>query len=282
MRRASARARYRVYVPAEAITYVARNRLSEKLSGNRVRINGVKLYADGSLGASTAALREPYTDDPQNSGLLRYGDEELAGLVTKVDEAGYQVIIHAIGDRAIEQAVEALSIVTGGRNPRRHRVEHASLLPRDLRSKMKKRNIRATVQPCFTVSDIWAIQRLGKERVRDLYPFRSILAEGIVASGSSDSPIKTLSPVIGIWASVIGGSYAPDEKLTLEQALDLYTENAAVNGFDEEGAQIQEGGRADLTLFDCDVEDMHPAMLRKVGTAATIVDGNVVYSYEGG
>ena len=273
--------RYRVYIPADAMEHVAQTRMREKLRGDQTRINGVKLYADGSLGASTAALREPYSDDPSNSGLLRYGDEELAEVIGRADSAGYQVIIHAIGDRAIEQAIDALTPVVGGGNPHRHRVEHASLLPPDLRSKMKKLGIRAAIQPSFVVSDSWAVRRLGEDRVRDLYPFRSMLKERIPLSGSSDAPVETLSPVIGMWASLVRTGFSPEERLTLRQALELYTSNAATNGFDEEETVLKEGGRADLTLLDSKVDGMHPAVFRKVRTAATIIGGDIAYSFEG-
>lgn len=273
--------RYRVYVPFQAMGHLAESGLRTKLNNDRVRVNGVKIYADGSLGAATAALREPYADDRTNTGVLRHSDEELGELVDRADSAGYQVIIHAIGDRAIEQAVGALSRVSGARNKRRHRVEHASLLPRDLRSKMKKHDVRATVQPSFIVSDSWAVKKLGEERVNDLYPLRSMLEEGIVASGSSDAPVEPLSPIVGMWAAMVRGGYGEREKLSLSQSVALYTDNAATNGFDEKTTEITEGGRADFTLLDSDVDRMHPAMLRKVGTAATVVDGKVVYSFEG-
>jgi hypothetical protein len=273
--------RYRVYVPFQAVGHLAESGLGAKLNNDRVRVNGVKIYADGSLGAATAALREPYADDRRNTGVLRHSDEELGELVDRADSAGYQVIIHAIGDRAIEQAVCALARVSGGGNRRRHRVEHASLLPRDLRSKMRKHDIRATVQPSFIVSDSWATKRLGEERVSDLYPLRSMLEEGIVASGGSDAPVEPLSPIVGMWAAMVRGGYGEREKLSLPQSMGLYTNNAATNGFDEKKAQIVEEGRADFTLLDSDVEGIHPAMLRKVGTAATVVDGRVVYSFEG-
>ena len=273
--------KYRVYIPSMAIDYVENSRLRGRLSGERIRVNGVKIFADGSLGAGTAALREPYADDPSNSGMLRHTDEELADLVEKAHSAGYQVIVHAIGDRAVEQAIAALAPVSGGGNPKRHRVEHASLLPRDLRSKMRKLGLRATVQPCFITSDTWAAARLGEERVNDLYPIRSMLEEGIVASGSSDAPVETISPVVGMWAAMTRGGFAKDERLSLRQAIDLYTGNAASNGFDEGSAGIGEGRRADLTLFDSNVEGMHPALLRKVGAAAVLVDGRIAYAYEG-
>ena len=274
--------RYRAYVPPEAVEFLRLTRLGERLGGEKVRVNGVKIYCDGSLGARTAALREPYSDDPSNSGLLRYGDEELGELVKRADAAGYQVIVHAIGDRAIEQALRALSTVAGGGNPRRHRIEHASLLPADLRTGLRKLNIGVTIQPCFVVSDAWAELRLGGERVRDLYPFKSMVQEGIVVSGSSDAPVETLSAIIGIWAALDRGGSTPRERLSLAEAMDLYTGNAAFNGLDEGATGLREGSRADFTLLDSNVEGMHPAMLRKVRTAATVVAGEVVYSFEGG
>jgi len=193
----------------------------------------------------------------------------------------YQVIIHAIGDRAIEQAIDALAGVTGTKNPKRHRIEHASLLPKDLRSKMAHNDIRATVQPLFITSDTWAANRLGEERAVDLYPLKSMLDVGLVASGSSDSPVESMSPVLGMWASMVRGGIAPDETLTPAQALGLYTSNSASNGFDEIGQSLVEGGRADMTLLDSDIGGMHPALFRKVGVAATIVDGSAIHSFGG-
>jgi predicted amidohydrolase YtcJ len=269
--------RYRVYVPLEALDFI--DSLSSRL-GERARINGVKLFTDGSLGARTAALREPYSDEPRTSGILRHTDEELSEMVEKVDARGLQVIIHAIGDRAIEQAIAALSKVTGAKNPRRHRIEHAGLLPRDLRHKMVRYGIRAAVQPMFVTSDAWAVDRLGEGRVRDYYPLRSMLAEGIPTSGGSDSPVESFSPVLGMWAAMTRGGVVPEESITLPQAVTLYTLDAASNGFD--GASLSEGAPANLTILDSDVTGMHPALLRKVGVLSTVVEGVAVHSYGAG
>jgi len=270
--------RYRVYVPPEAIDYIDATGIGKKLVGPLVWINGLKIYADGSLGARTAALREPYSDDPSSTGILRYTDEQLSELVESADSRGLQAVVHAIGDRAVEQAAEALGRVAGAHNPRRHRIEHASLLPKDLRSKMARHSIRATVQPLFITSDSWAVDRLGEERVRNLYPLKSMLAEGIVASGSSDSPIESMSPILGMWAAMTRGGADSHEKLSLEQALSLYTTNARSNGLDSaEG--MSEGAPANLTLLDSDISGIHPALLRKVGVLATIVGGTPVHSY---
>lgn len=273
--------RYRVYIRVEAMGYVKERGLRSKLGNDMVRINGVKVYADGSLGARTAALRLPYTDDPSNSGILRHTDEELGGIVEGADAEGYQVIVHAIGDRAVEQAIQALSRVTGASNPRRHRIEHASLLPKDLLTKMAKHGIRAAVQPLFITSDNWAAERLGADRVNDLYPLKSMLTGGIVTSGGSDSPIEQMSPLLGVWAAMTRGGSTPRESLSLEEALGLYTSNASSNGFDEVGSGLAEGADANITLLDSDVEGMHSAMVRKVRITATFVNGKSVYSSAG-
>ena len=267
--------RHRVFVPPEALDQIAG--VNERLRGSKARVNGVKLFADGSLGARTAALREPYTDDPGNSGLLRYSDEQLARLVAEADSAGVQVGIHAIGDRAVEQAIDALSSVTGGGNPRRHRIEHASLLPKDLRAKVRKHGIHLAVQPSFIVSDTWAEKRIGAERMGDLYPLKSILSEGIIASGGSDAPVESLSAILGAWASMAGRPGQPSESLDLPGAVQLYTQNADINGFDTP-TELREGASAEFTLLDSDISGMHPALLRKVSVAATLVSGELVYS----
>jgi len=272
---------YRIYIPPEAIGFVESAGYRKRFSAGRVRINGVKVYADGSLGARTAALWEPYSDDKANLGILRHTDEELAALVEKADAKGYQVIIHAIGDRGAEQAIESLSAVAGSRNPRRHRVEHASLLPRDLRARMSRHGIRATVQPLFITSDTWAVDRIGEERARDLYPVKSMLGEGMLVSGGSDSPIESLSPILAMWASMTRAGANPEESLSFDQALSLYTMNAAQNGFDDEEGAVREGGPAELTLLDSDTEAIHPALLRKVGALATVVGGELTHSYVG-
>ena len=269
--------RYRVYVPPEAID--AADGWRKKLRGDRVRINGVKIYADGSLGARTAALREDYSDDPGNRGMLRYTDAQLADLVERVDAKGYQAIVHAIGDRAVEQAVDALSTVAGTANPRRHRIEHVSLFPKGLRSKAARHGIRVTVQPLFITSDTWAEARLG-DRVADLYPLRSVFEDGLTASGGSDSPVESMSPILAMWAAMTRGGDAPGESLDMGQALALYTSNAASNGLDAVG-EVKEGSSANLTLLDSDLTGMHPALFRKLGALATIVDGVAVHSYGG-
>ncbi len=274
--------RMRLYVPIEALPYIEEKELRTRFSYGLLRISGVKVFCDGSLGARTAALREPYADEPGNQGQLRHKDEELAEIVAKADESGYPVAIHAIGDRALEQAIDAIANVGKTDGGRRHRIEHASLAPKDLRAKMRRHGIGAAVQPQFIVSDTWARRRLGEDRVGDLYPFKSMIAEGITISGSSDAPVETFSPVIGIWAAAVRGDYGLEERLTIEEGIKLYTLNGAVNGSDEENlGRLEEGMKADIVILDSDISNTHSALLRKVGIARTFVDGLPVYSFEG-
>jgi hypothetical protein len=214
--------------------------------------------------------------------MLRHSDEELKSLVGEADSMGYQAAVHAIGDRAVEQSLDAIGAVSSSRNERGHRIEHASLAPPDLRNAMRRASIRVTVQPHFIISDIWARQRLGDDRTQNLYPLGSLLREGLAESGGSDAPVETINPILGMWAAMVRSDYTPDERLTLPEAVSLYTDRAASNGHDESVfGSVREGLRADLVLLDSNIEGMHPALLRKVGIAATLVDGRVVYSYEG-
>lgn len=273
--------RYRVYIPFEAMDYVEEKGLRAALKGDGVRINGVKLFADGSLGARTAALREPYHDDQGNQGMLRHTDEELAEMAEKADSAGYQVIVHAIGDRAVEQAADALEPLTGRRNEKMHRIEHASLLPPDLLRRLASSSICCAVQPPFITSDTWARERLGNDRAEHLYPLKSMLSAGLTVSGGSDAPVESISPIAGIWSAMARSGYGSGQELDWGKALGLYTTGSARNGLDEATlGEIEPGMWADLTLLDSDIEGMHPSMVRKVGVAASFVGGQQVYSYE--
>jgi hypothetical protein len=109
-----------------------------------------------------------------------------------------------------------------------------------------------------------------------------MVREGLVLSGGSDAPIEPISPILGMWAAMVRAGFAPEEKLDLAEALALYTTNTAMNEYGKsQRAEVREGGRADLVVLDSAIDGMHPAMLRKVGIAATLTNGRVVYSYEG-
>ena len=275
--------RYRIYLPAAGLKRLEGPEFGQPDEDDgMLKILGVKVFADGSLGARTAALREPYSDDPTNSGILRYTGGQLEEILGKAHSLGKQVLIHAIGDAAVSQAIDAIVSVTRGKNEWRHRIEHCSLCTAETMERLKEAGIGVSVQPHFAISDTWASERLGERRIKWLYPLKSLLRNGVTASGGSDAPVEPVSPILGMWAAMVGANYSAEERLDIKEALRLYTINAAFNGFNEGNlGEIREGFLADLTILDSDIRDIHPAMLRKVGVAATVVNGRVAYSYEG-
>jgi predicted amidohydrolase YtcJ len=256
----------RLYLPYDAIN---RKEVWKSLNENTsVKVNGFKIFADGSLGSRTAALSLPYTDEPENDGILRYTDTELKEMVEKIDSSGMQAIIHAIGDRAIAQAIDAISSVDS-KNRRRHRIEHASLTPKHLREEMSRKNIPASVQPHFIASDTWATKRLG-ERISDLYPLRAFIKEGVVISGGSDAPVEPINPMLGFWAAVVRPNLDHSEAISIQDCIKMYTENADYNGLDAKN-------ETDFTIFDSDIENIHPSALRNVRPLIVVVNGKICF-----
>jgi hypothetical protein len=199
-----------------------------------VKIGFVKILADGSLGARTAALEEPYSDKPETAGMMLYTQKKLNRLVLKAHKAGLQLAIHAIGDRAVDVVLKSYekALKEHPRKNHRHRIEHCSVLNPRLIKRMKRSNIIASVQPHFVVSDFWAADRVGKTRARWVYPFKTLIREGLVVVSGSDCPVEPIDPLLGIWAAVARKSFA-EEGLTVEEALKTYTSNAAYASFDE-------------------------------------------------
>lgn len=259
----------RIYLPINALN--DKEVFSSFKNDDMARINGFKIFADGSLGARTAALREPYSDDKSNSGILRYSDREMKEIVQMVDSLEMQAIIHAIGDRAIEQAVDAISSL-GKKESSKHRIEHASLTPKDLINEISDKGIRLSVQPHFVVSDTWAKERLG-ERINDLYRFRTFLHEGIITSAGSDAPVEPINPMLGIWAAVERSHLPKEERITVNEAIDMYTRFGAVNSLDQLDHSFE-----DFVIYDTDFEQAHHSIIRQAKPILLVVSGRVVFS----
>ncbi len=249
---------------------------------NWLKIGFLKLFADGSLGARTAALSEPYADDPDNTGMLLYSQEELDNTIQRAHDAGLQIGVHAIGDKAIQSTLVAYENALK-KNPRknhRHRIEHYSVLNHSLIGKSKKLGIVACVQPHFIVSDYWIKDRLGEDRSRMAYPFRTLLRQGIRIVSSSDCPIENISPILGIWAATSQQPHK-EENITPLEALKTYTAYAAYASFEEkEKGTIKTGNLADLTMLSDDPTKTSPKDIRKIRVEMTFVGGNIVYSTE--
>jgi predicted amidohydrolase YtcJ len=246
----------------------------------KTKVRCIKVFADGSLGARTAALHEPYTDAKKRKGILIYTPEKLEKLLEKVHEAGFQLAVHGIGDRAIETVLDALE-TTLRKKPKkdhRHRIEHASVLNRKLIQRMRKLGVIASVQPHFVVSDFWTTKRLGKQRARWAYPFKSLVKSGIVACGGSDCPIEPIDPLLGVWAAV-ARSLFPQERLSVDEAVRMYTCNAAFASHEESiKGTIEPGKLADFTVLSQDPHDIEPDDIEGINVEMTIVDGEIVYA----
>lgn len=242
------------------------------LGDEMLRVVGVKLFMDGSLGARTAWLREPYSDDPGNRGRRLLAAEELARRASMAARDGLDVAIHAIGDAAVAEAARGL-MAAGVRG----RVEHASLAPRDVIELLRSAGARVVAQPRFVASDWWAVDRLGEERARWLYPFRSLLAAGVPLGFSSDAPVEPVEPLEGVYAAVARpgplGELTAGERLDVETALHLYTRGSAEALGEPWLGCLEPGCAADAVLLSEDPLEAPTEYLPDIAVLASMVAG---------
>ncbi|MDI6904365.1 MAG: amidohydrolase [Candidatus Bathyarchaeia archaeon] len=274
----------RVYlgIPADLLDELVNLGLLTGFGNDMVKIGFVKIFADGSLGARTAALKEPYSDKSETSGMMLYTQKKLNKLVLKAHKAGLQLAVHAIGDRAIEAVLKAFSkaLKEFPRENHRHRIEHCSVLNPKLIKRMERLGLIASVQPHFIISDFWVADRLGKARARWVYPFKTLMHEDLIVASGSDCPVEPINPLLGVWAAVARKSF-PEESLTVEETLRAYTLNAAYASFDEDKrGTIDVGKFADLTILSDDPFKVPSDKIRDVIVDMTIMDGKVVYARE--
>ena len=271
----------RVYIliPVEFLDFFIQSGLHTGFGDDTVRIGCIKILADGSLGARTAALKEPYSDHPETKGIMLYTPEELKRLVIKAHRADFQLAIHAIGDRAVEFVLNALeeALSRVPREDHRHRIEHASVLNEKAIRHIKRLNLIASVQPHFVVSDFWAADRVGPERARWVYPFKALIKGGVTVAGGSDCPVEPINPLLGIQAAVARKT-SPEEGITVDEALRIYTINAAYASF-EGGIKgsIEAGKLADLVVLSENPLAVEPERLKDIEVEMTVVGGRVVF-----
>lgn len=272
------RIRVRVYMEEELL-----DQDIDVIADDMLKINGVKVFCDGSLGARTAALSFEYYDKPGENGILLKSTNELKKILVKAKERNLQVAIHAIGDRAIDTILRTISEIDGNVNIR---VEHASICPPWLIKKLFSFSIPITIQPNFIISDFWIIDRVGVKRASWVYPFKSFIDNSITVGIGSDAPVEPLNPFIHIKAAVTrGGNNHPlcrlteNEKLSVKEALQLYTRGSAKLGLDEYMlGMIKDGLLADFIIVDRNPLDINVDDLDKINVLMTVVGGNIVYN----
>ena len=274
----------RVYiiVPANILDQISGSGLLLGSGDNTDRNWGVKVFVDGSLAARTAALSEPYIDEPATKGQLLYSQNELNTLVAKAHKANFRLVMHAMGDQAVDMTVTAIekALMEAPRKNHRYRIEHASVLNKDLIRRIKKVGMIVSVQPKCVVSEfsVWsAVDRLGSKRARWLYPLKTLIKEGIRVIGGSDCPMEPLSPLLGIQAAVTR-QFFTEEQITVDDALRMYTVNAAYASSEEDVKGSIEGDKlADLSVLSGDPRTTPPSKISDINVRMSLVGGKVVY-----
>jgi predicted amidohydrolase YtcJ len=257
-----------------------------------LRLGAVKGYADGSLGSRTACMFEPFNDDPANRGLLSdemHPPSAMRDRLMEADAAGLQLRVHAIGDRAISMILDIFADIekAHGYHDQRFAVEHAQHMAQKDFERFAKLHVIASMQPYHAIDDgRWAEGRLGHERARHSYAWRSFLDHGVTLAFGTDWPVAPLDPMQGLYAAVTRatldgknpGGWFPEEKIMLPEAIEAYTMGAAFAEFQErEKGSITPGKLADMVIMSDNIFDVKPEAIRTVKVKTTIVGGKIVY-----
>jgi predicted amidohydrolase YtcJ len=287
-------ARAALYCPIEHWREVADTVAKIGRGDDWVWIGGVKGYMDGSLGSTTALFYEPYEDDPSTSGVLTTPEDSMRAWIGAADSAGLQVVVHAIGERANGLLLSIYDSVARahGAKDRRFRIEHAQHLRREDIPRFAHTGVIASMQPYHLIDDgRWAEKRIGPERIKSTYAFRSLLDRGAVLAFGSDWTVAPIEPLLGIYAAVtrrtLDGKnpdgWVPQEKISVEEALRAYTVGNAFGVFAEDRrGRLAPGYLADLVLVDRDLTRIQPEEIEQAAVRATVVGGRVVYEARGG
>lgn len=259
-------------------------------SDGLIRFFTLKGYVDGSLGSRTAAMIEPYSDQPSTSGLLQMSQEHLNELAKNAHANGFSVALHAIGDLAVRNALNALESKGEDQTKRRDRIEHVQIIHREDCARIKESGITASMQPIHCISDMrWAEKRVGKERSAGAYAWKSLISSGVPLAFGTDWPVESMNPMLGLYAAVTRrdfngdpeGGWIPKEKLTIEEAIKCYTKWAAYAEFQEEQKGTLERGKyADIVVLSRNLLDINAADIPSVEVIMTIFNGEIIYRKE--
>jgi predicted amidohydrolase YtcJ len=259
----------------------------------------LKGFMDGSLGSHTAALLRPYSDEPNNSGIPRYTQDQLTKMTVERALAGFQIGFHAIGDKGVEMALNAFEEAEravreknvkgpgGTSDPKgfRFRIEHAQVTTPEQINRFAKLHVIASMQPNHLLTDMnWAEARLGPERAKTSYAWKAMLENHVDLAFGTDYPVEPITPFRGIYAAVTRTneegtkSYFPKDKLTIQQALMAYTMGSAYAQFAEkQKGMLVPGMLADFVVLDRDISQVPPAEILKTKVLRTVVGGKTVY-----
>ena len=272
------------------------HRAAHPLFDNMLHTGMLKGFMDGSLGSHTAALVEPYADEPNNSGLPQYEQARLDEMAKERIEAGFQMGFHAIGDKGVQMALEAFAVAEkdarekkikamNGGEDYRLRIEHAQVTSPAQILKFKEEKVIASMQPSHLLTDMnWAMDRLGEKRAAHSYAWADFVKKGVPLAFGTDDPVEPVNPFRGLYAAVTRKSedgkkeYFPAEKLSMEQAIAAYTTGAAFAEFEEkEKGLIAPGMLADFVVLDLDITAAPPPKILETRVLRTVLGGKTVY-----
>lgn len=290
-------ARVTEWLPFEdSVEELSRKRNSHPQSDLMLHTGMLKGFMDGSLGSHTAALLEPYSDDPKNSGIPRYEAAKLNDMTKERVLAGFQIGFHAIGDAGVQMALDAFAEAEkaaraahvrapNGGDEFRLRIEHAQVTTPAEIARFKELKVIASLQPCHLITDMrWAQDRLGPKRAATSYAWLAFLNKGVTLAFGTDYPVEPVTPFRGLYAAVTRRSedgkqqYFAEQRLTMDQAIAAYTVGSAVAEFDEkEKGMLAPGMLADFVVLDRDVTASSPEKLLGTKVLRTVMGGKTVY-----
>jgi predicted amidohydrolase YtcJ len=256
-----------------------------------LKTGALKGFMDGALGTETAALLAPYSDDPKTSGILESHPGDLNKMSVERDKAGFQIAFHAIGDRGNRVALDAFAAVVAanGARDRRDRIEHAQIVAPDDFARFASLKVIASMQPSHQTTDMrWAEKRLGADRIKGAYAWRTMLNDGVKLAFGTDWPVEIINPMRGLHACVTRqlpdgtptGGWQPQEKISMDECIHAYTVGAAYAEFEEgKKGQLVPGQYADMIVLSADVIKIPAAEILKVNVSQTIVGGREVYGH---
>jgi predicted amidohydrolase YtcJ len=269
---------------------------SHDRSDPMLRVGMLKGFMDGSLGSHTAALLQPYTDDPKNSGLPQYEQSKLNEMTAERVKTGFQLGFHAIGDKGVQMALDAFEAAEKAAHEKgikaldgtmnyRLRIEHAQVINPMEVARFHELNVIASMQPCHLLTDMrWAEARLGPMRAAHSYAWAEFLKHGVPLAFGTDYPVEPVAPFRGLYAAVTRKSedgkqeYYPQQKLTIEQAIAAYTVGSAYAEFAEkEKGKLAPGMLADFAVLDRDLTAIPPEKILGTRVLRTVVGGKTVY-----
>ena len=258
--------------------------LDEGHKFGKFKIGCLKSWLDGTFGAATALMYNPFSDQPDKIGFRVIKEDILYERMVKAHNLGFQIALHAVGDKANSIVIDLYKklLEEHPKDNHRHRIEHASMLTSDMIKDMKKLGIIASCQPPFINSEYtWLEKRIGKERCKYTYPFKSLVDAGVIIAAGSDGPVENPSVILGLHALVTRNGFVPEESISIEEALKTYTINGAYAAFEEDiKGSIEVGKLANFVILDKNPLEIPKSEILNLKIMETIIRGTTVYKKE--